>query len=209
MGDVGNDDSGDAGDEEDYTAVADALDLDKGALDPIERATDNLNGGALGEVYLVGGEVDELLIVTVADGDELLHLTVGNDNGYTTTGLGTGEVLQIGDLGLQRLQLLALGIDEQQVVDRGDETTLLALPAADHLIPHGDEAAKRMGLKVLLGLQRSTKRGTHGIPGRGHGGEGGIMGYGVRGYGVMGLWGYGLEVMGLWVRGYGGMGLWG
>ena len=74
MGDVGNDNSGDAGDEEDYTAVADALDLDKGALDPIERATDNLNGGALGEVYLVGGEVDELLIVTVADGDELIHL---------------------------------------------------------------------------------------------------------------------------------------
>ena len=140
-GDVGNDDGGDARNENGYTTVAGALDLDKGALDTIEGTTEDLHGGALGEVYLIGVEVDELIVVAVAHGDELLHLTVGNHDGDATGALGTGEVLEIVDLGLQCLQGVAGGVGKQQVADGWYQTTLLALLAvADDFVTHGDEA---------------------------------------------------------------------
>lgn len=165
--DVGYDNGGNAGNKDCHTAVADTLDLDKGALDTIEHATNNLHGSALGEVYLFGIEVDEFLIITVADGDELIHLTIGNHNGDAKSTLGTGEVLKVIDLGLQRLDALTGGVNKQQVVDGGDKLAYLAMLAiADNLVLHGNETTNRMGLQEFLGLERTTKRGTHGIPNR-------------------------------------------
>ena len=164
-GDVGNDNGSYAGDENGHTAVADTLDLDKGALDTIENATNNLHRSALGKIDLGGVEVDELLVVAVADSDELLHLAVGDHDGYTTSALGASEVLEVVDLGLQRLDGAAGGVDKQQVVDGGDETTYLALLlVADNVVLHRNEATNRTGLKKILRLERTTKRGTHGKP---------------------------------------------
>ena len=165
VGDVGDDNGGNAGDENGYTTIADSLDLDKGALDTIESATDNLHGSALGQIDLGGVEVDELLVIAVADGDELLHLAIGDHDGNTAGALGAGEVLEVIDLGLQRLDGAAGGVDKQQVVDGGDETTYLALLlVADNVVLHRDEATNGTGLKKLLRLERTTKRGTHGKP---------------------------------------------
>ena len=164
-GDIGYDDGSDAGNKNSHAAIADTLDLDKGALDTIEHATDNLNGSALGKVYLFGIEIDELLIIAVADGDELLHLTLGNHDGYSTSAIGTGEVLKVIDLGLQRLDALTSGVDKQQIADGGDELAHLALLAIAHdLVLHGNETTNRTGLQEVLGLERTTKRSTHGKP---------------------------------------------
>ena len=168
VGDVGNDYGGDAWDEDGYATVARALDLDKGALDPIKGASDDLYGGALLEVYLGGVEVGELLVVGVAHLDEVLHLAVGHDDGHTATLLGGGEVLQEGDLGLEGLDAATCGVGKQQVADGGHELTLLAsLAVADCCIPHGDEAAHGAGLEELLALERTTEGGAQGKPHRG------------------------------------------
>lgn len=163
--DIGYDNGSNAGNKNCHAAIADTLDLDKDALDTIEHATDNLNGSTLGEVYLFGIEVDKLLIIAVAHGDELLHLTIGNHDGYSTSAIGTGEVLKVIDLGLQRLDALTSGVDKQQIADGGDELAHLAtLDIADHLVLHGDETTNRTGFQEILGLERTTKRSTHGKP---------------------------------------------
>ena len=165
MGDVGNDYGGDAWDEDGYATVARALDLDKGALDPIKGASDDLYGGALLEIYLGGVEVGELLVVGVAHLDEVLHLAVGHDDGHTATLLGGGEVLQEGDLGLEGLDAATCGVGKQQVADGGHELAHFALTTVgDHLDMHGDEAAHSPTLEEGLGLELATKRGAHGEP---------------------------------------------
>ena len=50
------------------------------------------------------------------------------------------------------------------ISDPGSHLAMLAI--ADNLVLHGNETTNRMGLQKFLGLERTTKRGTHGKPNR-------------------------------------------
>ena len=154
MADVDYDNSGNAGHKHCNMVLALALHLDEGALDPIEGATDNLHRSTLLEIHLGGLQVYELLIVSVAYLDEMIHLAVGNDDGNTMPRLGPGEVLQVGNLGLQCLYSTAGGIGKQQIADGRHEPTLLAMLAIAHrIVTHGYETAHRAGLEKIFSLQ--------------------------------------------------------
>lgn len=113
-------DGGNALDHDDDLAALAGLHTEEGALYAIEGASNNLDRGALGQVDLVGGEIAEMVAEGVADGHELLHLILGDRDGDVPALEGAGVVLKIVGGGLQLLDALPGGVDEEQVVDGGD-----------------------------------------------------------------------------------------
>ena len=139
--------------------------LDEGALDTIEGTADDAHWGALVEVDLVGGKVDELLIEGLTDADEVLHLAIGDGDGDVLAAHGLGEVMEVLDEALERLDALTGGVGKDEVADGGHELAHLALTTVgEHLDMHGDEAAHSPTLEEGLGLELATKRGAHGEP---------------------------------------------
>ena len=139
--------------------------LDEGALDTIEGTADDAHWSALVEVDLVGGKVDELLIEGLTDADEVLHLAIGDGDGDVLATHGLGEVMEVLDEALERLDALTGGVGEDEVADGGHELAHFALTTVgDHLDMHGDEAAHSPTLEEGLGLELATKRGAHGEP---------------------------------------------
>ena len=166
VGELGEHDSGDAAHFHYYALLAFVLHFYEGALDTIETAADDSHAGALGEVYLLGGEVDQAVVVALADSDELLHLPIGDYDGHSAAIGITGEVLQVVNSAFQLLDALFGGMSKYQVLDGGDELSpLLLLPVGDDGPPHGDETLHILTFEVLLCLKFAAKGGAHGKPG--------------------------------------------
>ena len=166
VGKLGEHDGGDAAHFHYHALLAFVLHFNEGALDTIEATADDSHTGALGEVYLIGGEVDQAVVVALAHSDELLHLSVG-DYDWHSAAIGiAGEVLKIAHAAFQFLDALFGGVREYQVLDGGDELpTLLLLPVGDDGPPHGDETLHILAFEILLCLKFAAKGGTHGKPG--------------------------------------------
>jgi hypothetical protein len=98
---------------DDNATVTDALYLDEGALYPIEGAPDDADSGAATQVKLFGTEIAELVIVAVADTDELRHLVLGNQDGFVATIHRTSEVLHNGNLWFELAHLRSRGANKQ------------------------------------------------------------------------------------------------
>ena len=166
VGKLGEHDSGDAAHFHYHAFLAFILHFYEGALDTIEAAADDSHTGALGEVYLIGGEVDQTVVVALADSDELLHLSVGDYDGHSAAIGIAGEILEVVNSALQLLDALFGGVSKYQVLDGGDELSpLLLLPVGDDRPPHGDEALHILAFEVLLCLQFAAESGAHGKPG--------------------------------------------
>ena len=166
VGKLGEHDGGDAAHFHYYALLAFVLHFYEGALDTIEAAADDSHTCALGEVYLIGGEVDQTVVVALAHSDELLHLSVGDYDGHSAAIGIAGEVLEVIYSAFQFLDALFGGVSEYKVLDGGDELpTLLLLPVGDDGPPHGDETLHILTFEVLLCLKFAAESGTHGKPG--------------------------------------------
>ena len=166
VGKLGEHNGGDAAHFHHHALLAFVLHFYEGALDTIETATDDSHAGALGEVYLIGGEVDQTVVVALADSDELLHLSVGDYDGHSAAIGITGEVLKVIYSALQLLDALFGGVSKYQVLDGGDKLSrLLLLPVGDNRPPHGHEALHILTFEVLLCLKFAAESGAHGKPG--------------------------------------------
>ena len=166
VGKLGEHDGGDAAHFHYYAFLAFVLHFYEGALDTIETAPDDSHACALGEVYLIGGEVDQAVVVALAHSYELLHLSVGDYDGHSAAIGIAGEVLEVIYSAFQLLYALFGGVSEYQVLDGGDELPpLLLLPVGDNRPPHGDEALHILAFEVLLCLKFATESGAHGKPG--------------------------------------------
>ena len=154
-----------AGELNDDTAVAHALNLDEGALYPIERSTNDAHSSATAEVELFGMEIEQVIIITVADTNELLHLTVGDEDGTIMTIDRTGEVLHNGQLGLELAHQRLRGVHKYQIMDGGHQlTAFVTVASCDKLITHGDKRLDAPSCKPLMSLQLSMVWSTHCIP---------------------------------------------
>ena len=179
VGKLGEHDGCDAAHFHYYALLAFVLHFYESTLDTIEAAADDSHAGALGEVYLIGGEVDQAVVVAFAHSDELLHLSVGDYDGYSATVDIAGEVLQVVHSAFQLLDTLFGGVSEYQVLDGGDELScLLLLPVSDDRPPHGDETLHILAFEILLCLKFAAKGGAHGKPGEIGRGSGCIFGGG-------------------------------
>ena len=166
VGKLGEHDGCDAANFHYHAFLAFVLHFYEGALDTIETATDDSHAGALGEVYLIGGEIDQAVVVALAHSDELLHLSVGDYDGYSAAIGIAGEVLEVIYSVLQFLYALFGGVSEYQVLDGRDELpTLLLLLVGDDRPPHGDKALHILTFEILLCFQFATEGGAHGKPG--------------------------------------------
>ena len=166
VGKLGEHDGGDAAHFYYYALLAFVLHFYEGALDTIETAADDSHAGALGEVYLIGGEVDQAVVVGLAHSYELQHLSVGDYDGHSAAIGIAGEVLKVIYSALQFLDALFGGVSEYQVLDGRDELpTLLLLPVGDYGPPHGDETLHILAFEVLLCFQFAAEGGAHGKPG--------------------------------------------
>ena len=166
VGKLGEHDGGDAANFHHHAFLAFILHFYKGALDTIEAAADDSHAGTLGEVYLIGGEVDQAVVVALAHSYELLHLSVGDDDGHSAPVGIAGEVLEVVNSALQFLDALFGGMSKYQVLDGGDELSRFVIACVgDYRPPHGDEALHILTFEVLLCLQFAAKGGAHGKPG--------------------------------------------
>ena len=163
---LGKHDGGDALHLHHYAFLALVLHFYKDALYTIEGAANDAHAGTLGEVYLLGREVDQAVIVALTHSDELLHLSLGDDDGHSATVDIAGEVLQVVESSFQFLYALACGVGKEQVVDGRDELPCLVVASVgDDGPPHGDEALYILAFEILLCLKFASESGAHGKPG--------------------------------------------
>ena len=85
----------------DYTTVTGTFHFQENTLLPFEITTCNTHFGALRQVKFFRLKVQEMIVISTGNSNEALHLVVGDDNLLTATGVG--DVLQIGNLGLDTL----------------------------------------------------------------------------------------------------------
>ena len=179
VGKLGEHDGGDAANFHHHAFLAFVLHFYESALDTIETATDDSHACALGEVYLIGGEVDQAVVVAVADSDELLHLPVGDYDGHSAAIGITSMILKVVHSAFQLLDALFGGVSEYQVLDGGDKLSCLVIASVGNdRPPHGDETLHILAFEILLCLKFASKGGAHGKPGELGKDSGGIFGGG-------------------------------
>ena len=173
--DFGHGDSDESLDHDDDAAAAVALDFEEGAFDAVEGAAEDADAGAFLEVYLIGAEVDQVFVAVLGDFDELLHLVVRNDDGRVAAVDGAGEPLEVGNVLFDVLDVLLAGMDEDEVVNGGDEFLDFPAVALGHWgVFHRDEALYAAFGEDGLGLELPSECGAHGEPLQGR-----RSGYGV------------------------------
>ena len=166
VGELGEHDGRDAAHFHYYAFLAFVLHFYECALDTIETATDDSHACALAEVYLIGGEIDQAVVVALAHSDELLHLPVGDYDGHSAAIGIAGEVLKVIYSALQLLDALFGGVSEYQVLDGGDELSRFVIACVGYdRPPHGHEALHILAFEVLLCFKFATEGGAHGKPG--------------------------------------------
>lgn len=154
-----------AGELHDDTTVATTLYLNEGAFNSIERSTDDAHGSATAEVKLFGTEVEEVVVVAVADTNEMLHLHLRNQDGTVVAIDRMGEVLHDGEQRLETTHVVGADIHEQEVVDGRDQHAVLgAVAPSDNLIAHGNESLDTLTGKPVTSLQLATVGSAHGVP---------------------------------------------
>lgn len=165
VGKLGEHDGCDAAHFHYYAFLAFVLHFYESALDTIEAAADDSHTGALGEVYLLGGEVDQAVVVALADSDELLHLSVGDYDGHSAAIGITSMILKVVHSALQLLYALFGGVSEYQVLDGGDELPCLVIASVGNdRPPHGDETLHILAFEILLCLKFAAEGSAHGKP---------------------------------------------
>ena len=166
VGELGEHDGGDAAHFHHHAFLAFVLHFYESALDTIETTADDSHTGALGEVYLIGGEIDQAVVVALAHSDELLHLSVGDYDGHSAAIGITSMILKVIHSAFQLLDALFGGVSEYQVLYGGDKLSCFVIASVCYDgPPHGDETLHILAFEVLLCFQFATKGGAHGKPG--------------------------------------------
>ena len=123
------------------------LNLDEGALYAVEWAAQDADRSAFAEVYLIGTEVDQFLVAVPGDLDELLHVPVGDDDRLVAAFRWLCEPLEEGDVLFNFLNFLLAGVDEDQIVDSGNQFLCPVSVALGHgHVFHGNEAFNPVAL---------------------------------------------------------------
>lgn len=144
-----------------YAAVALALELDEYALHALEVAADDAYGSAFGEVHFRGVEVVERLVVAAAGGNEVVHLALGDSDFVASL---VGDVLQMGDAGLDALDGRLAGMDEEQTAHGGYQLALGHVVLHLQGMAHGDEGLYPLFLEQVAHRKFATVGDAHGIP---------------------------------------------
>lgn len=92
--------------EHNHSAAAFALDFYKIALGAIKCAAMDTYSCAFLDIYLFGAQVDDVFVFCFADGNELLHLALGDSDWDVLSALRPGVVLQEVDTLLECLDSL-------------------------------------------------------------------------------------------------------
>ena len=145
-----------------HTAVTRAFHFQEDTFLTLKITTGDAHLRTLGKVQFFGLEVKEMVVVSTSHGDETLHLDVGDDN--LLTAAGVGDILQVSDLGLDKLQIGRTGVDKYQVVDDRDKDTHLLTFLKGYLILHGDKTVQMLLFEQAYGVGFTTVGGTHSMP---------------------------------------------
>ena len=149
-------------DGDDYATVAGTLYFQENTFMAFEVTARYADTGTFREVQLVGLEVKEVVIVSAGNGNEALHIDIGNDD--LTSATGIGDVLEVADPGLHTLHVRRAGVDEKKVMDHRDKRTDFLAAFHDDLVLHGDETAQMLFFKEAHGVRFAAVGGTHGVP---------------------------------------------
>ena len=103
-----------------------------------------------------------MVVIGSGNGDEALHLMVGNN--YLLTTASIGYILQISNLRLKSLHFGRTCVDKNQITDDGNQSTDFPAPTDTYLILHGNETAKICLFEKMHSFKLPAVCGTHGKP---------------------------------------------
>ena len=163
---LGKCDSCDAFDEQYYTAASLALHFHKVSRCAIEDATVNAHVCAFFDVYLLGAQVDDLLVARIGDGDELLHLAVGDCDWNVFATNGACAVLQKINPLLEIFYNLLCGVDEDEVVHgRCHLSAFCAVASCDKCLFHWNETFDSFFVEKIFCNEFPAVGSAHSKPG--------------------------------------------
>lgn len=146
-------------------AAAFALYLDKESFGAVEHSAVNAYLSAFLDVDLLGAQVGDAVIAGIGDGDELLHLSVRDDDWDVFAIQWTGVVLQEINALLQGSYSLSCGVYKDEVVYGGNHPAALGAAASlDKCLFHRDKTFDAFFVEVLLCDEFAAVRSTHGEP---------------------------------------------
>ena len=146
--------SGDSFNQHYYPAVALALDFHKISFGAIKCTAMDTHSCAFADVYFFGAQVGDVFVVCRADGDELLHLAVGDSDWDVLSALWPGVVLQEIDSLFECLDSLSCRVDKDQVVYcRKQLSPLDSIVSIYKSLFHRNEAFNAFLVKIVLGYK--------------------------------------------------------
>ena len=168
-----------------HTAVV--TDTDELTGNALENATRNTDFLPFHQMQLGRTDVENGFIVIAAHQNEAMHPVVGNDN---RTAMFTVHDETYGHGGfkfiLQHVYPVAGGVDENQVVDGGNQLAYALTPLQEHFVPHRNEVLHFLPVQNSLQNQLTAVGDANGKP----------LGVGFRGRtlktGVTRYFGYGI-----------------
>ena len=163
---LGKCDSGDAFDEQNNAAASLALYFYKVSRCAIKDTAVNAHFCAFFDVYLLGAQVGDVLVARIGDGDELLHLAVGDCDWNVFATNGACAVLQKINPLLEIFYNLLCGVDEDEVVHgRCHLSAFCAVASCDKCLFHRNEALNPFFVEKILCYEFPTVGCAHSKPG--------------------------------------------
>ena len=151
-------------DDDDATVFVDTCEV---ALHTLERSAGDAHGVAFGEIlHVFVGEIGDAFYPTVADLDEMLHLTVGDNDGFFLTGIHKPAEGAVGTGGgyLDGLEVFFVAAHEYEVVDGGAEYPLTFVALLYETVFHRDIGLYLTGVEVGFEFKFTAIGCAQGIP---------------------------------------------
>ena len=145
-----------------HTTVSRTFHLYKHPLVALEVTTRNTDSSSFRQIQLFGLEIKQMVVIGSGNGDEALHLMVGNN--YLLTTAGIGYILQISNLRLNTLYVGRTCMDKNQITDDGNQSTDFPAPTDTYLILHGNETANICLFEKMHSFKLPAVCGTHSKP---------------------------------------------
>ena len=145
-----------------HTTVTCTLYFQKNTLLTCKVTTRNTDSSSFRQIQLFGLEIKQMVVIGSGNGDEALHLMVGNN--YLLTTASIGYILQISNLRLNTLYVGRTCMDKNQITDDGNQSTDFLTLTDTYLIMHGDKTAEVLLLEKMHRIKLPAVCGTHGMP---------------------------------------------
>ena len=104
-----------------HTTVTGPLHFQENTLLALKVTTRDTDFSSFRQVQFIRLEIQEMVVIGTGNGNETLHLAIGDD--YLPSATGIGNVLQVTDLGLHTLHIRRTGMDKKQIVDNRNQSS--------------------------------------------------------------------------------------